>query len=239
MHPLFRPLFVAGLLIVLGLALQACDSSEPAGRAQLNVRLTDAPFPFDLATSADVTITRIELLAAERDGDASNDTTDAEDILDRIVLFDGEPVRLNLLDLRDGVDTLLVSGFSIPADGSYNRLRFFVGEDAEVRFADGSVYDLKLPSAQQSGIKVALPTYDADVAADGEIDVLIDFDVEKSFVTRGNPAAPGFQGFLFKPVLEVESFQVVETSEDDETEGEDGSETGEDTESEGGAEAEG
>jgi len=171
--------------------------------------MTDAPFPFDLAESADVTITRIELLAAEEDGDASTDTSNAEPVSGRIVLYDGAPIALNLLDLRDGIDTLLVRGFSIPADGSYNRLRIFVDEDASVRFTDGTVYALKLPSAQQSGIKVVLPEYDAS-EADGEaIDVLIDFDVEQSFVARGNPSAPGFQGFLFKPHLEVESFQVV------------------------------
>ena len=204
-----RAFFLAGLLIALGLFLQACDSADPAtGEAHLTVRLTDAPFPFDLADAAVITITRIELLAGDRRV-ADDDTSTVEDVLDRIVLFDGEPVELNLLDLRDGIDTLLVNRVSIPADGSYNKLRFFVGEDAEVRFADGSVYDLKLPSARQSGIKVTLPAYDLD-AADGDVDVLIDFDVEESFVTRGNPAAPGFQGFLFRPVLEVESFDVVE-----------------------------
>jgi len=225
-----RAFILAGLLIALALSIQACDSADPAtGEARLTVRLTDDPFPFDLADAAVVTITRIELLAADRDV-PDDDTTGLDEVLDRIVLFDGDPVELNLLDLRDGVDTLLVDRFSIPADGSYNKLRFFVGEDAEVRFADGSVYDLKLPSARQSGIKVTLPDYEVD-AADGEVDVLIDFDVEKSFVTRGNPAAPGFQGFLFRPVLEVESFTVIGSDEGADGEGadegpDDGSEEG-------------
>ena len=201
-----RLLLVAALL-TSAFALSACDSSEP-GQARINVRMTDAPFPFDLAESADVTITRIELLAAEDDGDAENDTSNAEGVLDRIVLFDGTPFDLNLLDLRDGVDTLLVEGFSIPADGSYNRLRIFVGDDAMVRFKDGTEYDLKLPSAQQSGIKVRLPDYSVE-SEDGEIDVLIDFNLERSFVTRGNPGSDNFRGFLFKPVLEVESFEVL------------------------------
>ena len=200
-----RLLLFAAALVGLSVAVSSCDSAD-AGTARLNVRLTDAPFPFDLAQSADVTITRIELLAADDDGDASNDTTDAEPIRDRIVLFDGEPFSLNLLDLRDGVDTLLVNGFSVPADGSYNRLRIYVGDQASVTFRDGSVYPLKLPSAQRSGIKVTLPDYTAD---GDEIDVLIDFDVERSFVTRGNPGAAGFKGFLFKPVLKVKSFEVV------------------------------
>lgn len=223
-----RAFFIAFLLIGLGLAVAACDSdASGAEQARLTVRLTDAPFPFDLAASADVSITRIELLAAEPDDDPANDTTDAEGVLDRIVLFDGEPFRLNLLDLRDGVDTTLVSNMAIPGDGSYNRLRIYVGEDAEVRFTDGQVFPLKLPSARQSGIKVALPAYDVD--AEGEVDVLIDFDVEQSFVTRGNPAAPGFQGFLFKPTLEVEAFEVVERAADDGDESDDSASEEEDS----------
>ena len=202
-----RLFLLVAALVGLGVAVSSCDSAD-AGTARLNVRLTDAPFPFDLAESADVTITRIELLAADDDGDASNDTTDAEPILDRIVLFDGEPFSLNLLELRDGVDTLLVNGFTIPADGSYNRLRIYVGDQASVTFTDGSVYPLKLPSAQRSGIKVNLPDYTAGGGQD-EIDVLVDFDVERSFVARGNPEAPGFKGFLFKPVLKVKSFEVA------------------------------
>ena len=201
-----RLFLLAGLLVGLGVSLAACDAADDSATARLTVRLTDAPFPFDLAEAASVTITRIELLAAADDGDAENDTSDTEGVLDRIVLFDGEPFALNLLDLRDGVDTLLVEHFAIPADGSYNRIRLFVGDDAEVRFLDGTTYPLKLPSAQQSGIKIALPAYEAP---DGDIDLLIDFDVERSFVTRGNPEGPSFQGFLFQPVLEVESFEVL------------------------------
>ena len=197
--------FLAFLLLV-SFSLAGCDASGDTPTAQLSVRMTDAPFPFDLAEAAEVTITRIEALAAEDDGDAANDTSNTEAIADRMILFDGEPFRLNLLDLRDGVDTLLVEHIDIPADGRYNRLRIYVGEDAEVRFTDGTVYGLKLPSAQQSGIKVALPDYTAD--ENGEIDVLLDFDVERSFVTRGAPDSANFQGFLFKPVLEVKSFQA-------------------------------
>ena len=204
-----RTFLLAGLLIGLGRALSACDSASEAGTACLSVRLTDAPFPFDLATAAEVTITRIELLAAEADGDATNDTSNAEGVRDRIVLFDGEPFALNLLDLRDGVDTLLVEGFEIPADGSYDRLRIFVGDDAMVRFNDGTEYALKLPGAQRSGIKVRLPDYDATGLGD-VIDVLVDFNVERSFVTRGNPGSANFQGFLFKPVLELESFEILD-----------------------------
>jgi len=200
-----RTLSILGLTALLGLAVSACDTSgADTGSASLTVRMTDAPFPFDLASEANVTITRIELVADE-DTSSTGDSTGV-DAANRIVLFDGEPFLLNLLDLRDGVDTTLVKDLSIPADGSYRQLRFFVGEDATVVFTDGREFDLKLPSAQQSGIKVMLPAFEAE---GDDVDVLIDFDVEKSFVVRGNIDSANFNGFLFKPVLEVETFAVV------------------------------
>ena len=197
-----RTRFLLGLALLLGLSVSACDTSADSNTANLTVRMTDAPFPFELASEANVTITRIELVASE---DTSS-TEDASSEGGRMVLFDGEPFDLNLLDLRDGVDTTLVKDLSIPADGSYRQLRFFVGDDASVVFTDGREFDLKLPSAQQSGVKVMLPEFEAE---GDNVDVLIDFNVEKSFVVRGNVNSDNFNGFLFKPVLEVESFTVA------------------------------
>ena len=197
--PPMRLSFVLALGLLL---LPACDSTDTdAGRANLTVRLTDAPFPFDLAAAANVTLTRIELVASD---DAGPDSTD--DGSPRVVLYDGAPIALNLLDLRDGVDTVLVRSLSVPADGAHRQLRFYLGDEASVEFLDGSVYDLRLPSAQQSGVKVMLPPFEGDGQ---DVDVLVDFDVEKSFVVLGNPGSPSFNGFLFKPVLEVETFDVL------------------------------
>ena len=230
-----RSIVFLSLFAASGLVLSACDAfdSSGSGRANLTVRMTDAPFPFDLAAEANVSITKIELLASGDDEAEDDSTVAARESADRIVLFDaaveGGPFDLNLLDLRDGVDTTLVSSLSIPADGSYRQLRFYVGDDASVVFTDGREFRLKLPSAQQSGIKVMLPAFEAD----GEdVDVLIDFDVEKSFVVRGDLDAENFQGFLFKPVLEVETFDVRDGESDGESDGDSGEE-GSDDESDG------
>lgn len=202
-----RRFLLAAALLVAGLSLHACDTLGASDAPRISVRLTDAPFPFDLADSANVTITRIELAASAEADSTDADSSGSDDRRsDRVVLYDGPPVALNLLDLRDGVDTLLVDRLAVPEGGTYRQLRIFVGDDASVVFTDGSTYDLKLPSAQQSGIKVMLPEY----GGESDLDVLIDFNVEDSFVTRGNPEADNFQGFLFKPVLRLESF-----SEDD------------------------
>ena len=222
-----RLLPLLGLTLALGLSLAACDAVDDgeAGPARLTVRLTDAPFPFDLADSANVTITRIELLAAE-DDEAEDDSSDAAGD-DRIVLFDaaadGGPFVFNLLDLRDGVTATLIDAADIPTDRVYRQIRVTVGDDAAVVFSDGRTFPLKTPSAQRSGIKILLPTY----AVDGgdEIDLLLDFNVEESFVTRGNPQAAGFKGFLFKPVIKVQDFDVEDLpagDPDDDGESDDG-----------------
>ena len=60
----------------------------------------------------------------------------------------------------------------------------------------------------------------AFAARPDSVDVLVDFNVEQSFVARGNPAASSFLGFTFKPVLRVETMDVDGTDVPvDETEG--------------------
>lgn len=196
---MLRPLVALALVATAGLTLAACDTGSSAStQAHLTLRLTDAPFPFDLADSANVTIARVEM--------TGTDSTDGDT---RTVLYDGAPFSVNLLDLRNGVDTTL-AGLMIPTSGEASQLRFILADDARVVFADGRVFDLRVPSGQQSGIKVNLPAYELDGSSDS-LDVLIDFDVERSFVVRGNPAASNFQGFTFKPHLKVQSFTVNRT----------------------------
>ncbi len=172
-------------------ALAACDSSASGSPTVYSVRLKDAPFPFDLADSANVSVRRVELVSGD-------DSTEA------VVLYDGVPVRINLLDLQNGADTLLAMR-RVPA-GAYGQIRFLLADDARVVFADGRSFPLRVPSGQQTGIKVNLPAHTAAEA--DTVDVLVDFDVSESFVVRGNPAASNFQGFLFKPVLRVERMAV-------------------------------
>lgn len=195
-----RPLLAILLVGTAGLTLAACDAAQSSrGQAHLTLRLTDAPFPFDLADSANVTIVRVEMTGTDSTGDDR-----------RVVLYDGAPFRVNLLDLRDGVDTTL-AGLMIPLTGESRQLRFILADDARVVFHDGRTFDLRVPSGQQSGIKVTLPEMDLADAGDS-LDVLIDFDVERSFVVRGNPSSANFQGFTFKPNLKVRSFTVNRTS---------------------------
>jgi len=188
-------LLTTTLGIALGLAIlvSACDSAKVSGESgRITVFIKDEPFPFDLVDSAVVSVNRVTLVGS--------DTTE-----DFMVLSEIEQT-FNLLDLRGGVvDTLA----SVPVPpGTYSGLRVVVDDEAYVRLKNGDTFRMKTPSATTSGIKVKLPTFEIGELGD-EVEVVVDFNVEKSFVLLGNANTPaGIKGFLFKPVLKAERFEI-------------------------------
>ena len=200
----------AVMLFVLATAftLSACDGvmgTSSEGSARLNVRLIDAPFPFDLVDSVVVTISSVEVIGDEG----------------RVTIADDE-TSFNLLDLRNGVSALLGS-VDVPA-GTYSEARLTV-DDASVFLKDGREFDLDVPSGR---IKVLL---DNLVVEDGQVVTLtLDFDVNRSFVVNGNPDTPaGIKGFKFKPTIVPARVEHDDDDDDDEEQGED---DGEDDEGE-------
>ena len=182
------------LLLVTGLGIwSACDTADADGDAgQIRLLLTDAPG--DLV-SAFVTIDRVELI-----GDVEDDF-DGESEDGRYILLLDEPFEVDLLTLQDGVTTELADT-DLP-DGDYRQIRLIVGEDAFVVLEDGTEMDLKVPSGTQTGIKIPLPPITVD--EEGDLVVLtVDFDVEQSFVQRGNSG----MGYIFKPVLHPERLLI-------------------------------
>ena len=116
------------------------------------------------------------------------------------VLLMEEEVRTNLLELTNGV-TEELADLEVPA-GRYTEIRVFV-KDAEVILTDGSRFDLTVPSGASSGIKLKLrPGF--EVEGGFPTDLLLDFDVSRSFVPQGNSMTlEGISGFTFNPVIKV------------------------------------
>ncbi len=187
------------LTITLSLALgaavlvAACDTNSVADQTgEITVFIKDEPFPFDLVDSAVVSINQVELIG--------------EDTTENFILLTDIAQTFNLLELRDGVVDTLAS-MPIPF-GLYRGLRVVVDEDAYVRLKDGRIFRMKTPSGTTSGIKVHLPEFEIGELGD-EVEVVVDFNVEKSFVLQGNASTPaGIKGFLFKPVVKAESFAL-------------------------------
>ena len=145
-------------IAVLGAFLSACGSAGTStGSTAMSVRLVDAPSSGYLEVNVDVQTVEIA-----SDGGW-------------ITL--GTPNRVvNLLALTGGVSDTLVDGAPLPA-GHYGQMRLILGARNTVKLLDGTVAPLKVPSGQQSGVKL---TVNFDVQPGTTADVYIDFDAHRS-----------------------------------------------------------
>src|SRR6056297_30707 len=189
------------LLIVSSiLAFSACSDMANVDSNQtgtLSVTLTDAPFPIDIVSEANVTITKIDI----RNKDSETDGTEEEEVDEESFTTLTETEQsFNLLDFQNGVKTSLVD-LEIEA-GTYDLVRLYVSE-ASVTLNDGTTYDLTVPSGAQTGIKVFINP-NIEVAGGLSSELLLDFEVASSFIVQGDMNSPdGINGFTFKPTIKA------------------------------------
>jgi hypothetical protein len=161
--------------------LAGCDKSENTGNATLQVMLTDAPGDFD------------EVLIDIRDVQIHTSTSDNEGGWQSLDVNEGV---YNLLDFRNGMDTLLAA-IELPA-GSISQMRLVLGPENQIKVGD-VYFDLETPSAQQSGLKFNI---NANLTAGLVYKLWIDFDAARSIVLKGN------EGYSLKPVIRTFSEAV-------------------------------
>ena len=142
----------------LGALLSACGSSGTStAPATMTVRLVDAP-------SSGFKEINVDVRTVEIAGDSGWITL-------------GSPNRVvNLLALTGGVYDTLVDGAPLPA-GHYGQMRLVLGPDNSVMLLDGTTAPLKVPSGQQSGVKL---TVNFNIQPGTTADVYIDFDAHRS-----------------------------------------------------------
>lgn len=170
--------------LTLAAGLVACEGGAGPQMSHVFVRLTDAPAP-ELA-SAQVWISQVYLVGS--DGTS------------RFTIPISPSTEYDLLHFQGGV-TALLGDITIPP-GDYAQLRMIV-DSALVTlksslFSNGTdTVTLKVPSGPQTGIKVEFggPVH----IAPGQTDLVVDFDVSRSFVFQGPATGP--YGASFKPVL--------------------------------------
>lgn len=193
---LLKPIsLLLSLAIIALIGFKACDtaSGPSTGMGELTVKLTDAPVDYD-AVWIDIQSVRIH-----RNGNAETDTTESDEEAENegwITILD-EPMRVNLLDLRNGNEITL--GDTLLETGTYSQLRFILGDDNEV-VIDGQSHDLKTPSAQQSGLKLNL---NVEIEDGQSYTLLIDFDAARSVVETGNGK------YILKPVLRAVNLEAT------------------------------
>ncbi len=192
---------VAGLVFLL---LAGCaENNDPAAEfGKIQIQLTDAPFPHDMVAEANVTIFKIEARQKGDDSEMEEGNEMESSSGNKYIVLMEDEIEVNLLDLTNGVTEMLVDT-DIPA-GSYDLIRVYAkGVNVVLNDEMSSVYDLKVPSGEQSGIKVFIKP-ELVITSGLSADVLLDFDVSRSFIPRGNiKNMDSFNGFNFKPVIKV------------------------------------
>lgn len=193
----FTKIRIALITALIMSVLVSCENflnnNNNEGSGNLKISITDAPFPLDIIESANVVITKVEVHAV-------NDTSGSP-----FTVVMEDTVEFNLLDLRNGVTAEVVET-DLPA-GDYDQVRLYV-DSASITLVGGITFELKVPSGSQTGIKLKIDP--AITIAGGELsELLLDFDIEKSFVLKGNMDTPaGIKGFNFKPVIRVSNYTV-------------------------------
>lgn len=184
------------LCIFLTSALAACggsdndDSGSGSNTGQASVAVTDAPV--DGATRVVVEFTAVELKPQAGES----------------ILFElSAPQQIDLLALQGSEFEPLIQDETVPA-GPYNWIRLHVNDNdcdvlepgtdpsgSFVELEDGGIEPLHIPSGSQSGLKLVSGF---TVAAGGQTDLTIDFDVRKSLT-----APEGQACHFLKPALRV------------------------------------
>ncbi|QJX46712.1 DUF4382 domain-containing protein [Hymenobacter taeanensis] len=173
--------------LALPLALTSCSKdNDSAGSSKLEVRLMDAPGDYQ---SVVLDVQQIEVHLKD------------EAIADGWQLLPFKAQAINVLDYVNGKSALLVNTDFAPGD--LKEIRLLLGPDSYVIGRDGQRYDLKTPSGQSSGVKLKLDK--ATLRERETFQLLLDFDVAKSIVERGNwkPGNERKERYVLKPVVRV------------------------------------
>lgn len=159
-----KAVFAIGMTALLAImVLVACEKDKGNDNQQttLKVRMTDAPI---LADSVKVDIRQVRV-------NFRNDSSSWVNLNTYAGVYD-------LLQLQNGVDTLLAAGI-IPSN-DVQEIRFVLGANNSIVVA-GISYPLTIPSGAESGLKLKI-----NKQLNGPIDsILIDFDAAMSIQQTG------------------------------------------------------
>jgi hypothetical protein len=151
------------LLLSATLFFSSCDNDEKSAR-RIQVRLTDAPGDYEAVN--------IDLLRVEAHASRGNEQNGWFELNTNSGVY-------NLLDLTNGIDTLIVD--DVLPEGKISQIRLVLGDNNTV-VVDGVTHDLTIPSGSQSGLKLNIHE---EFLEGITYKVLLDFDAAKSVVKAG------------------------------------------------------
>lgn len=162
--------FVLAFALVFSIVFAACKKDSCS--TDLRIRMTDAPADWD-----EVNIDLKQVQVNFRDDSTGWVSLDTRDSI------------YNLLDLQNGLDTLIAQG--TVATKTVREIRLVLGDNNSIK-VDGQQYPLTIPSGATSGLKIKV-----NKKLDATIETLvIDFDAGLSIHEEQD-------GFKLRPVITV------------------------------------
>ena len=197
---------VVTLLIAASFVSVDCGTSPPPiGTGTITVSMTDAPFPIDAVQSISMWIVRVD---AKVNGASDQDVADVAsptgaDPTRQWVTIAQPNAAIDIVPLHAGATVTLGSGL-LPAR-TYQSFRLVLDTDkSQVVLKGGTVLTgtstpgISWPSAGQSGVKIVL-AQPFQVVANAVTPLIIDFNLDQSFVVQGTGITTG--GLLFRPTI--------------------------------------
>lgn len=195
-------------VFLLAVLLAACgggSGSSTGGSGALTLRTTDGPV--DTAFHVYIQFHGLEIQSASGERTTLNYCQDPSDPTKTVLSATActtpvAPKQLDLLALTGGLSDFLLDKFTLPA-GHYVWIRLMVDTggslDSYVVDASGD-HELTIPSGDETGLKL---NRGFDVAAGGEADFTLDFDLRKSIHVTGTG------DYLLRPTVRmVDSLEV-------------------------------
>lgn len=178
-----KKFFLMTLIVVFGLILSSCDTSDPSNTGRLKVNLVDAPASLD---SVILNVLRVEI---HKSGSGENE---GWIVLNEINSY------FDLLKLTNGASVVI--GDKELEPGKYTQIRLVLGTDNYV-YDNGVKHLLTIPSGQESGLKL---THPFDIEEGNLYELYLDFNADKSISVSGTD-------YKLKPTIRVQAAVISGT----------------------------
>lgn len=182
-------LATALILFVAGCQKEVSSDGQepPQGQTRLSVYLTDGPYDFQQVL-IDIRSIEVKIDTCRRHDDDDHDGPGCDDDHDslgsRCEYWDTLPINPGIYDLvrlRNGIDTLLGSGFVL--NGKIERIKLILGTNNSV-MVDSVVHPLRLLN-NQAFVFINIHREHLDSISSGNFHLYLDFDLARSIKLIG------------------------------------------------------
>jgi len=165
----------------------SCDGIE-SGNGRASFYLTDGPLEAENVSEVVISISKVEVFGPE--GWTTVKEFENPEAINLLALQGGETFFLDERELVSGLYDQIRLGLSssVTSGDSQNPAHY-------IKFNDGSIEEITVPSGAQTGYKVV---GDFTIPDGGVTSIIIDFDVRKSVVKAGNSGM-----YILKPTLRL------------------------------------